>query len=92
MNNFKNVNEFVYQLWSCETEEEVIQLLKEMSRSTSKNMNIQKPIFLNDKNISNESDERNSMIINCWINGVYKEMSLDEVIESFKELNAKKIN
>ena len=55
-------------------------------------MNIQKPIFLSDKDISNKSDERNSMIINCWINGVYKEMSLDEVIESFKEINSKKIN
>lgn len=92
MNNFKSINEFVYRLWSCDTETEVIQLLKEISRSSSPNLNIQKPIFLEDKEITNKSSDRNSMIINCWINGVYKEMSLDEVIESFKELNSKKIN
>lgn len=92
MNNFKSINEFVYQLWSCETEEEVIQLLKEMSGSSTPKLNIQKPIFLEDKEITDKPSERNSMIINCWINGVYKEMSLDEVIESFKELNSKKIN
>lgn len=90
--SLENIQDFIFQLWNCETEEEVIHLLREMSQFKKPQVNIQKPIFLEDKEITNKSSDRNSMIINCWINGVYKEMSLDEVIESFKELNSKKIN
>ena len=90
--SFHNVQEFIHQLWSCETEEEVIHLLKKMSQSKNSQVNIQKPIYLKTQTIPDTADNRNSMMINCWIDGVYKEMSLDEVIESFKELNSKKIN
>jgi len=90
--SFHNVQEFIHQLWSCETEEEVIHLLKQMSSNSFPKINIQKPVFLDEKKLINKLEDKNSIMINCWINGVYKEMSLDEVIESFKELNAKKIN
>ena len=90
--SLQKINSFIYELWSCETEEEVIQLLKQMSQSRSPALNIQKPLIIDNKELSTNSNDRNSMIINCWINGVYKEMSLDEVFQAFKEFNSKKIN
>lgn len=87
----EKINSFISELLNCETQEEVIHLLKLMSQSSIPSLDIQKPLSFKGKHLSNAND-RNALIINCWINGVYKEMNLDEVFQKFKEFNSSKIN
>ena len=92
--SFYNIRELVAELWNANTEEEVIQILKEMSRISSPKVNLQKPINFEKScdQLNQVSEDRKPMIVNCWINGVWKELDLNDLSTEFKKFNSKKIN